>query len=85
MVAPEVMPASRTEILTGKYFIQYCCGAAGSAAVLPLINGIGIGLVSTISAFLVVIGGVMVLTTAKYGQRMQRFVDRLRKTAAERR
>ncbi|GME25077.1 synaptic vesicle transporter [Neofusicoccum parvum] len=81
----EVMPASRTEILKGKYFIQYCCGAAGSAAVLPLINGIGIGLVSTISAFLVVIGGVMVLTTAKYGQRMQRFVDKLRKTAAERR
>lgn len=45
----EVMPGKRTEVMAGKYFIQYFCSAAGSATVLPLINKIGVGPACTMS------------------------------------
>jgi hypothetical protein len=45
----EVLPERRTDVMAGKYVVQYIFGAAGSAGILPLINNIGVGSASTIS------------------------------------
>lgn len=44
----EVLPRSRIEVIGGKYIIQYLFAAGSSAAVVPLINSIGVGLTFTI-------------------------------------
>lgn len=44
----EVLPRSRIEVIGSKYIIQYLFAAGSSAAVVPLINSIGVGLTFTI-------------------------------------
>ena len=44
----EVLPHSRPEVISGKYIVQYLFAAGSSAAVVPLINYIGVGLTFTI-------------------------------------
>ncbi|KAJ5102708.1 MFS transporter [Penicillium argentinense] len=39
----EVMPQMRSEVISGKYLVQYLFGAAATASVEPLINSIGVG------------------------------------------
>lgn len=68
----EVIPGHKSEVLAGKYLIQYVFGAAGSASILLLINKIGVGLAATISVAASVIGGALVLATARHGSAMQR-------------
>ncbi|KAL3417414.1 major facilitator superfamily transporter [Phlyctema vagabunda] len=72
----EVLPAKRTEVITGKYFIQYLFSAGSSASILPLINSIGVGLATTIGAVLCLTAGALVLATARYGLDMQMWVDK---------
>ncbi|OBU00378.1 hypothetical protein VE01_01648 [Pseudogymnoascus verrucosus] len=45
----EVLPWSRPEVIGGKYIIQYLFAAGSTAAVVPLISSIGVGLTFTIS------------------------------------
>ncbi|KAJ9669406.1 hypothetical protein H2201_000273 [Coniosporium apollinis] len=49
----EVLPRKRTEVITGKYCIQYTFGACASAASVPLIDSIGIGPASMIGESMV--------------------------------
>ena len=72
----EVLPRQRPEIIAGKYLVQYTFAAVGSAAIVPLIDAIGIGWASTIGVIFVLGAGVMTLVTAMYGLRMQRWVER---------
>lgn len=44
----EAIPEQRIKIIASKYFIQYIFGAAGNAAIVPLIDGVGVGIASTI-------------------------------------
>ncbi|KAA8905668.1 hypothetical protein FN846DRAFT_1021721, partial [Sphaerosporella brunnea] len=44
------------------------CSAAGSAAELPLIKSIGVGLSCTVSSILLFFGAVLIWVTAKWGQ-----------------
>lgn len=44
----EAIPEHRIKIIASKYFTQYIFGAAGNAAIVPLINATGIGIASTI-------------------------------------
>jgi hypothetical protein len=44
----EVLPRSRPEVISGKYIIQYLFAAGSTAAVVPLIRCIGVGLTFTI-------------------------------------
>ncbi|KZF23239.1 synaptic vesicle transporter [Xylona heveae TC161] len=76
----EVMPGKRVQVITGKYFIQYCAAAAGSASILPLINKIGVGPACTFTSGVTMLGGVLVLITARKGSEMQRWVDQWRKS-----
>lgn len=49
----EVYPRMKSEVMSGKYIIQYLFGAGSSAAIVPLIDAIGVGLTFTISEYLV--------------------------------
>lgn len=42
------MPHIRSEVISGKYVVQYIFAAAATAAVEPLINSIGVGWTFTI-------------------------------------
>lgn len=44
----EVMPHLRSEVISGKYVVQYIFAAAATAAVEPLIDSIGVGWTFTI-------------------------------------
>ncbi|KAG9555725.1 MFS general substrate transporter, partial [Aureobasidium melanogenum] len=71
----EAIPEQRTAVIASKYFIQYIFGASGNAAIVPLIDSIGIGLAATIGVILCICGGVLVWMLAKHGGAMQAFVD----------
>lgn len=43
-----MLPCSRPEVIGGKYIIQYLFAAGSTAAVVPLISSIGVGLTFTI-------------------------------------
>lgn len=73
--ATEAIPEQRTAVIASKYFIQYVFGASGNAAIVPLIDSIGIGLAATIGVILAISGGILVWTLAKYGGEMQAFID----------
>jgi hypothetical protein len=42
------MPHIRSEVISGKYLVQYIFAAAATGAVEPLINSIGVGWTFTI-------------------------------------
>ena len=63
----DVLPTRSAEVMAGNYVIRYVFAAAGSAACLPVIDRIGVGWFSTISAAFLVIAAVATWTTAKYG------------------
>lgn len=48
MVLTEVMPHLRSEVISGKYVVQYSFAAAATAAVDPLTHSIGVGWTFTI-------------------------------------
>lgn len=65
------------EVVAGNYMVRYLFGAAGSAAVLPAIEKIGVGWFSTLScAFLIFSTGLVFLTTV-YGERWRRKIDEM--------
>lgn len=44
----EAIPERRSEVISGKYIVQYLCSAGSSAAVVPLVKVIGVGWTFTI-------------------------------------
>lgn len=52
MAPTEALPEHRFAAISGKYIIQYGFGAVSTAAVVPLIDAIGVGLVFTICEFI---------------------------------
>ncbi|EED14213.1 MFS transporter, putative [Talaromyces stipitatus ATCC 10500] len=57
----EVNPAKKAEVICTKYIVQYLFGAGSSAAIVPLIDAIGVGWSFTFLVALDFIGGGMVL------------------------
>ncbi|PLB50373.1 putative MFS transporter [Aspergillus steynii IBT 23096] len=72
----EVLPHKRSEVISGKYIIQYIFSAGASALVQPVINHIGVGWTFTICVIFSIIGGFLVLIITKWGIDMQRAVER---------
>ncbi|PYI01862.1 synaptic vesicle transporter [Aspergillus sclerotiicarbonarius CBS 121057] len=70
------LPHLRSEVISGKYIIQYLFSAGSSAAVDPLIGAIGVGWTFTICVFFSLIGGVLVIIITRKGLDMQRWVER---------
>ncbi|GAB7364996.1 hypothetical protein MBLNU230_g5779t1 [Neophaeotheca triangularis] len=58
---------SSSEVIAGNYLSRYIFAAAGSAACLPIIEAIGIGWFSTISALFLVASTVTVWATTVWG------------------
>ncbi|KAH6651688.1 putative MFS transporter [Truncatella angustata] len=63
----EVSPAEKAEVICSKYIVQYIFGAACTAAVVPLIDAIGVGWAFTLFVALDILGGVLVLFVARLG------------------
>lgn len=61
------MQKQSAEVMAGNYVIRYVFAAAGSAACLPVIDAIGVGWFSTISAAFLVVAAAATWMTAKYG------------------
>ena len=63
----DVMQRQSAEVMAGNYVIRYIFAAAGSAACLPMIDKIGVGWFSTISAAFLVVAAASTWATARYG------------------
>ncbi|PYH49254.1 putative MFS transporter [Aspergillus saccharolyticus JOP 1030-1] len=74
--AAEALPHRRSEVISGKYIIQYLFSAGSSAAVDPLIGAIGVGWTFTICVFFSIAGGGLVMLITRWGVDMQRWVQR---------
>ncbi|KAL4863201.1 hypothetical protein BDV12DRAFT_206728 [Aspergillus spectabilis] len=61
----EVFPKERSEVVCSKYVLQYIFGAAASAAIVPLIDAVGIGWAFTIFTFCKLLAGFFVLVIAR--------------------
>ncbi|KAJ6008071.1 hypothetical protein N7540_012047 [Penicillium herquei] len=71
----EVMPHIRSEVISGKYVVQYIFAAGSTAAVDPLIGSIGVGWTFTICVFFALLGGINVWIITRWGIDMQRWVE----------
>ena len=71
----DVMQDKSSEVVAGNYVIRYLFAAAGSAACLPVIDRIGVGWFSTISAGFLVLAAVGTLATAVYGGRWREWMN----------
>ncbi|WPH04321.1 Hypothetical protein R9X50_00721000 [Acrodontium crateriforme] len=71
----DVSKSRSSEVVAGNYVIRYVFAAAGSAACLPVIEKIGVGWFSTISAGFLVVAALGVLFTARHGSRWRKAVD----------
>ncbi|KAI0842538.1 MFS general substrate transporter [Hypoxylon sp. FL0890] len=80
----DVMPGRGAEVIAGNYAIRYLFACAGTAVVLPAINGIGVGWFSTISALFVFGGTVCAFVSIKWGKEWRQKVDAKRKRRAMR-
>lgn len=72
----EVLPKQRAEVIASKYMVQYTFSAVGSAAIVPLIDAIGVGLAGTIGVVFALAAGVLTFVTANYGLNMQVWVQK---------
>lgn len=63
----DVMQKRSSEVMAGNYVVRYFFAAAGSASCLPIIEKVGIGWFSTISAGFLIVTAVATWMTAKYG------------------
>ncbi|KAF9889707.1 hypothetical protein FE257_007013 [Aspergillus nanangensis] len=61
----EVIPAERSEVVCSKYILQYIFAAAATAAVVPMINAIGVGWSFTIFTVLKLMGGGLLFVIAR--------------------
>ncbi|KAI1416192.1 MFS general substrate transporter [Hypoxylon sp. FL1857] len=80
----DVMPGRGAEVIAGNYALRYLFACAGTAVVLPAINGIGVGWFSTISALFVFTGTVCAFVSIKRGREWRQKVDAKRKRRATR-
>ena len=72
----DVMQGQSSRVVAGNYFIRYFFAAAGSAACTPVIDGIGVGWFSTISAGFLVASATSVWFAANYGGKWREAVEK---------
>jgi hypothetical protein len=70
------MKKQSSEVVAGNYVIRYLFAAGGSAACLPVIEAIGVGWFSTISAFFLVLAAVGTWATSVWGHEWQESMER---------
>ncbi|ROV86929.1 hypothetical protein VMCG_10905 [Cytospora schulzeri] len=63
----DVVQARSAEAVAGNFMVRYLFGAVASAIVLPAVESIGVGWFCTISAALLILGGLGVYSVARWG------------------
>ncbi|EPS29860.1 hypothetical protein PDE_04810 [Penicillium oxalicum 114-2] len=63
------------EVVAGNYMFRYVFAALGSGTVLPAVQAIGVGWFSTISAFFLIVSGLCVWATTRFGPSWREKVD----------
>ena len=63
----DAVPGQGAEIAAANFCIRYLAGCAGTAVVLPIVNAIGVGWFSTISALLCVVSTLGVMWAIRRG------------------
>lgn len=63
----DVVQARSAEAVAGNFMVRYLFGAVASAVVLPAVESIGVGWFCTISAALLMLGGLGVYLVARWG------------------
>ena len=74
------MQKRSAEVMAGNYLFRYSFAAAGTAACLPVIDKIGVGWFSTISALMLAVSAVAVWCVAEFGRDWR---EGVKKTADE--
>jgi hypothetical protein len=70
------LPLNRQEAIASKYIVQYTCSALATAFTVPMVDAIGVGLQSTLSAILVCVAGSLCVLVALKGIDMQHWMER---------
>lgn len=72
----DVVPGSGAEVAAANFFMRYLAGCLGTAVVLPIVQSIGVGWFSTISALLMVASaGSMVVAIRRGDDWVSKFKD----------
>ncbi len=71
----DVMQKRSSEAMAGNYVARYIFAAAGSAACLPIIERIGLGWFSTISAAFLIFAAALTWATARWGAQWRERID----------
>ena len=72
----DVMKKQSSEVVAGNYVIRYLFAAGGSAACLPVIEAIGVGWFSTISALFLVLAALGTWATSIWGHEWQESMEK---------
>jgi hypothetical protein len=64
----DVFQSRSAEVIGTNYALRFVISSVGTATVIPMIDAIGIGWTSTISAFLLWIGWGLILVLLRYGE-----------------
>jgi hypothetical protein len=80
----DVMPGDGAEVISGNYLMRYLFACGGMAIVLPAIQAIGVGWMSTISAAFTVVSTGLLLWTIWSGEDWRKKIDRRKKEAKKR-
>ena len=64
------------EVVAGNYMFRYAFAALGTGVVLPIVEAIGVGWFSTITALILVAAGVCMWLTTVFGAKWRQKVDR---------
>ncbi|RDL37499.1 uncharacterized protein BP5553_04932 [Venustampulla echinocandica] len=75
----DVMQAQAAEVVAGNYMVRYMFAALASATVLPAVEGIGVGWVSTITAAFLVVSSAATWAAILWGRSWREGIDRRRR------
>jgi predicted MFS family arabinose efflux permease len=75
-ISQDVMKKQSSEVVAGNYVIRYLFAAGGSAACLPVIEAIGVGWFSTISALFLVLAALGTWATSIWGHEWQESMEK---------
>lgn len=79
----DVVQARSAEAVAGNFMVRYLFGAVASAVVLPVVESIGVGWFCTISAVLMVLGGVGICAVVRWGRDWREGTSNKNKTETE--
>ncbi|KAJ9156066.1 Dityrosine transporter 1 [Pleurostoma richardsiae] len=75
----DVMQSRGSDVIAGNYFVRYLFACAGTAVVLPAVEGVGVGWFSTISAAFLAASAAGTWATIRWGKGWRDAIDKKRR------